>query len=117
MASEESDHVLLQKTYKLVQESNTELHKMRRAQKIKTFLNVLYWLIIIGVSIGAYYYIQPYIESLSGTVSGLRSGIESLGGTGEQAQGGIEGQIKGLLEGQIKDLDISSLLDKVKQSQ
>jgi len=109
MASEESDHVLLQKTYKLVQESNTELHKMRRAQKIKMFFNVLYWLVLIGVSVGAFYYLQPFVKSLLGTVSGLQSGIESLGGLDEQVQGGLKEQ--------IKDFDISSLLDKVKQSQ
>lgn len=102
MVQEDNDHVLLQKTYKLVQESNTELHKIRRAQKLRTFLNIVYWLIIVGVSIGAFYYLQPYVDGLSEAMSSLRSSIKSIGDAGEQLE-------------QLQDqIPVGGILDKLR---
>ena len=55
---------LLQNTFKLVEENNQMLHKIRRAQKIASFMRTLYWLIIIGISIGAFYFLQPYVAQI-----------------------------------------------------
>ena len=46
----------------LAEENNVILKKIIRNNRIATTFWLLYWLIIIGVSVGAYYYIQPYIE-------------------------------------------------------
>lgn len=80
----QSDRALLEKTYKLAEETNEELHKMRRAQRFRFYINVLYWLIITGVAVGALYTLQPYISKFEGIYSNIKSGIEGFGSAGDQ---------------------------------
>jgi len=54
---------LLERTHKLAEENNAMLHSMRRMSRISTIARVLYWGVILVASFGAYYLIQPYIES------------------------------------------------------
>ena len=55
---------LLQNTFNLAEENNKMLRKMRRAQKMASFMRIIYWLIIIGIGIGAFYFLQPYINQI-----------------------------------------------------
>ncbi len=78
---------LLERTHKLAEENNKILHSLRRANRFATLMTVCYWVIIIGVSFGAYYVIQPYIEmifTLYGKIQGdaatTHSAISSLQG-------------------------------------
>ncbi len=49
----------------VIEDTNRMLHGMRRGQRLRTLWSVLWWLAIIGVSAGAYYYyLQPYINTL-----------------------------------------------------
>jgi hypothetical protein len=71
---------LLEKTLEIAQENNTMLHKMRRAQFWSNVVSALYWIFIIGTAIGAYYYLQPYLDqvlklydSASATLNSLKS--------------------------------------------
>ena len=58
------------------------LKKLRSAQKRASFFRAFYWLAIIGISLGAYYYIQPYVNTLikiyTGGVSGFKN-VQDLG--------------------------------------
>ncbi len=72
---------LLQDTFDLVQENNQMLHKVRSVQKWEAFWQGLKWLVIIGIALGSFYYIQPYMQkmldlynSISGTEQKLNSG-------------------------------------------
>jgi len=38
----------------------------------------VYWIILIGVSVGAYYYIQPYLEQLITIYADLQSSANSI---------------------------------------
>lgn len=49
---------------KTVDENNKMLRKLLVYQRYVVWVNILKWLIIIGVSLGLYYIIQPYIEQL-----------------------------------------------------
>lgn len=57
---------LLERTYKLTEENNALLRKMQRRALFGTVFRVIYWALIIGISIGAFYFIQPYIDTLMG---------------------------------------------------
>lgn len=50
---------------KMVSDNNRMLTKMRRAQRNAAFMRLLYWLVIIGLAIMAWYYIQPYLVSVT----------------------------------------------------
>jgi len=55
---------LLEETHELAEENNKLLRAMKRSQRFASIMRVIYWVVIIGLSIGAYYYIQPYTDLL-----------------------------------------------------
>lgn len=61
---------LLEDTFKLAQENNIMLRSMRRSMRMGHVMTFLYWAFIIGSAIGAYYFIQPYVESLMNVSGG-----------------------------------------------
>ncbi len=69
---------LLERTYKLAEDNNEILRQMRRVNRFSTALRFLYWAIILGLSFGAYYFIQPYIDSLSGLYGQARDNIQTV---------------------------------------
>ena len=71
---------LLEKTYSLVEENNKILHKMRHAQKVASFMRIVYWLLIIGISIGAFYFLQPYVNKLEKLIGSTGISIDQLKG-------------------------------------
>lgn len=50
--------------HELTKENNQILRSLRRAQRWANIMRFIYWILIIGISIGAYYYIQPYLEQV-----------------------------------------------------
>lgn len=48
-----------------VQDTNTQVHKMRRSQRWHTLFQIVWWLSVIGIT-GAvyYYYVQPYVAEI-----------------------------------------------------
>jgi hypothetical protein len=62
---------LIRKTFHLAEENNKILRKMRASMQWSRAFRIFYWVIVIGVSIGAFYYIQPYIDQLVEAYSGL----------------------------------------------
>ena len=48
----------------LVEDNNRILHRLQRAKRWGTFFHFFYWVAILLLAAGSYYYIQPYIENL-----------------------------------------------------
>lgn len=71
----------------LTRENNKILRGMRRSQRLSSLFQMVYWLIILGIAFGAYYYIQPMIEPflqiIDKTMSDLQGVKDSLGGMGD----------------------------------
>lgn len=59
-------------------ENNEILKKMRGAQRWARAFSFFYWLIIIGLSVGVYYYLQGPLQQLLGTYKGLLGGVENV---------------------------------------
>ncbi|MDP2789176.1 MAG: hypothetical protein Q8O46_03985 [bacterium] len=55
---------LLESTYRLAEENNLMLRSMRRSMRIARVMSFLYWVLIIGISVGAFFYLQPYIDQI-----------------------------------------------------
>ncbi|MFH1454893.1 MAG: hypothetical protein ABIF22_01060 [bacterium] len=79
---------LLEKTYELSKENNHILKGIRRASRWSTIYRIFYWLLIIGVSVGSYIYIQPYIDSIltaykniQGELSNVKSVVDKVSNT------------------------------------
>ena len=69
---------LLKRSLELAQENNDILHSMQRSMRLQRIMSILYWVFIIGSAVGAYYFIQPYIESITGAYGGASSSFKDL---------------------------------------
>lgn len=61
---------LLQENLELTKENNGLLHKLRNAQRWQQITRAVYLLIIIGVTLGAFVYLQPFINQVKGIFTG-----------------------------------------------
>ena len=60
-------------TRELVEENARILRGIQRSQRASMIFRLLYWLVIIGISVGAFWFIQPYINSLKDSVGSIES--------------------------------------------
>ena len=73
---------LLNKTFELVEDNNQMLHKIRSGQKWATFWHIVKMLVIVGITLGSLYYIQPYLNKvldLYNSISGTEQKLNKLG--------------------------------------
>ncbi|MEK7585844.1 MAG: hypothetical protein AAB477_01255 [Patescibacteria group bacterium] len=69
---------LLKESLELSKENNHMLKKMVRSQRWTNVYRVVYWGIIIFSSVGAYYFIQPYLSNLVNVYTGGVSGLGNI---------------------------------------
>ena len=62
---------LLEENLALSKENNELIKKVRNFQKWSRISRIFYWIIIIGVAYGAFYFLQPYIEKVMNLYSQL----------------------------------------------
>lgn len=72
---------LLERTHKLAEENNELLHSMRRMSRISTIGRIVYWVVILIAGFGAYYLIQPYVESVFGLYGQIQGDTFTSPGT------------------------------------
>jgi hypothetical protein len=75
---------LLEETLELEKENNKILRSMRRSMFWSRVMNTLYWLIIIGISLGAFYFLQPYFDkmlNLYNSVTGTQQKLNTENGS------------------------------------
>jgi hypothetical protein len=59
---------LLERTHKLAEENNEILRGIRRSNRISAVFRVIYWIIIIGIGVGTFYFLQPYLYAAADVV-------------------------------------------------
>ena len=69
---------LLEENLKITKENNVLLIKIRSVQKWGQITRIFYWVLIIGVSIGAFYSIKPYLGNVLNLYSGGVSNINNI---------------------------------------
>ena len=65
----------MEKTYEIEKENNRILKGLRNTNRWATVFRVFYWIIIIGVSVGAFYFIQPYVDNIFKTYENVQSDL------------------------------------------
>lgn len=76
----------LEELFKMVEENNKLLKKMKRTQEIGQLMRVIYWLVILGTALGAYYFVQPYVDQVKDLYGGASDTVNGFG----SLFGGIE---------------------------
>lgn len=61
---EQEERSLLEENLRISRENNRLLIKVRSSQRWASITRVLYWVVLIGISFGAFYFLQPYIEKV-----------------------------------------------------
>jgi len=75
---EEEIENLLRKNLEVTKENNKILGKIHRYIKWSRALRALYWIIIIGSTLGLYYFIQPFIDNVRDVISDPQSTLSNL---------------------------------------
>ncbi len=78
MSPEERE--LLRRSIALAEENNDILRSIQSSMRFARFMSILYWVIIIGASFGAYYLIQPYIDTLMSVSGGAKTKLNEVSG-------------------------------------
>ena len=79
MDAEESK--LLKRSVELGEENNSMLRSMRRAMHISSILTFTYWVLIIGSAVGAYYFLQPYLDQVYGVYNQAKNNLNNFSQT------------------------------------
>jgi uncharacterized protein YjgD (DUF1641 family) len=64
--------------YAMTLENHEVLKTIRRQQYFSTIMRLLYWLIILGAIGGSYYFIRPFIITLTDSTVGLEEKLNQL---------------------------------------
>ncbi len=75
---------LLKTTLSLAEENNKMLHKLRNAQKIEFVWKVAKFVLVIGIALGSFYYLEPYLNKVMdmyNSVAGIQKDIKSATGS------------------------------------
>jgi hypothetical protein len=71
---------LVRQNIALAQENNQILHALRRGAWVSRALRIFWIALIIGSSVYAYWYVQPYLDQLLGLYGNLQSLQERAAG-------------------------------------
>lgn len=61
-----------------LEKNNQLLVKVRRVQRQGQLFKILYWVLIILLAFGAFYYIQPYVNQLLEAYTGIQNTQEKI---------------------------------------
>ncbi|MBU6370580.1 MAG: hypothetical protein KGH93_02725 [Patescibacteria group bacterium] len=62
---------LFERMTELAEENNKILRSLRNAHRWSVFLTSVYWILIIGVAVGGFYYLEPYVDTVLRTYSSI----------------------------------------------
>ncbi|MEN9649659.1 MAG: hypothetical protein RL094_626 [Candidatus Parcubacteria bacterium] len=57
--------VELKKLAQMTEDNNAMLHSIQRRARMSFLFMILKWLVVLGLTIGAFYYIQPFLEKIA----------------------------------------------------
>jgi hypothetical protein len=63
----------LEEIKQLTKENNKMLHSIQRRARVGVIMRVIYWTVILGAAVGAFYFVQPYIDEVTNTYKGIKS--------------------------------------------
>jgi hypothetical protein len=67
------EHRMLIEVRDITLENQKILKKIQLSNRASLAFKVIYWVVILGASFGAYYLIQPYIDALKGSVGAVQN--------------------------------------------
>lgn len=69
---------MLRESLTLARENNEAIKKLYRSMVVGRVIKVVYWVILIGAAIGAFYFVQPYVDTIKSIYGGVGDPQEAL---------------------------------------
>ncbi len=79
---DQKDRELLQKVLEVTEENNRMVHRIYRSWWWGRIARAFYWLVIIGIAFGTFYFLQPYVDKVKevlGTASASVDTVQKFG--------------------------------------
>lgn len=96
---EEETKKILEENLEISRQSLKILKGIRRANRLNMVFKILYWLVILGIMAGVYYFAEPYIKSAINTIQEVQQILP-----GSQKTNGTQGTSQDLLKNLPPDL-------------
>jgi hypothetical protein len=77
---------LLEKTYRLAEDNNDMIRRLYRSYRWGRYMKIAYWAVIIFLSVGAYWLIQPYLNQMMSIYGTAGETIQNLHNATTNAQ-------------------------------
>ncbi len=87
----------LDELLELTRENNEILKGLRRTQRLAFLGRILYWVLILAIAAGAYYYVQPYIGKIMSLYSSSQEAVQKMNTIGSSVGNNID-SLKALLD-------------------
>ena len=91
--------VLLRENIEVSKESLKILKKINRGRIFGSIFSALKWTLIIGISFGTFYYIEPFLSKYIDLIKGLTSGVENTQKVGNNINSATSPDLLKRLEG------------------
>lgn len=62
----------------ITERNNEILQDIKKSMFWRNVFSIVYWVLIIGVAIGAFYFIQPYVDRLYEAYEQIRQGLDTI---------------------------------------
>ena len=90
---EAEEKKILEENLEISRQSLKILKGIRRGNRLAMIFKVLYWLVILGIVAGVYYFVEPYVKSALGTIQQVQGALP-----GNQKTNGTQDTLPDLLK-------------------
>lgn len=78
---EKEDRERLKRILELTEKNNKIIRQMHATMRWGRVLKVIYWIVILGIAVGAFYFLQPVLTSVRDTYETLGDSVDSIKGS------------------------------------
>ena len=75
---DDEDRKLLREVLEISRENRKKINRLYRSFWWSKVGRLFYWLVIIGITLGSFYYLQPYVDKLREAFSAVESQLDSV---------------------------------------
>jgi ABC-type nitrate/sulfonate/bicarbonate transport system permease component len=72
----------LEETREIVERNNEMLQSIERSLFWRRIFTIFYWAIIIGIAVGLFYFLEPYVDRVFEAYTQFQGQVESIPGVG-----------------------------------
>lgn len=80
----EEDRILLHDLQKTVDENQKILKGIRSHHRMATLFKIIYWMVILAIIFGAYYFAKPVIDSVGDTIDKTKQAAVTITETSQK---------------------------------